>query len=116
METNGTIKIKEINEFKSKGKIPEDRGFFSSLKIDENDIFFHGGCNDKKEFDQIHILDLSNIIFMQKTNLGSLFRTSLLKVSISFSIRICLVTLLTLYTSTVPRRYSSSVDFLEILT
>jgi hypothetical protein len=61
MEINESFKIKEIQVLKCKGKIPEERGFFASEQIDENEILIHGGCNSKKDYDQIHILDTSNI-------------------------------------------------------
>ena len=111
MDNNESIKIKEIQEFKCGGKLPEDRGFFSSLKIDQNDVFLHGGSNDKKEFDQIHILDTSKHSFIQKISLGSLFKTSLPKASFLFSIRIYPDILPTLYALMVLKRSLFSEDF-----
>ena len=60
---NEKIGFKEFLVFKCEGKIPDEKGFFVSNLIGLNEIIIHGGCNYKKEFNQICILNTSIFIF-----------------------------------------------------
>lgn len=61
MENEEKLNIKDIQSIRCEGKLPEERGFFSLEQIDEYELIVHGGCNSKKEYDQIHIFDISII-------------------------------------------------------
>lgn len=63
MEIKEKLNIKDIQSIKCGGKLPEERGFFSLEQIDEYELLVHGGCNSKKDYDQIHIFDISFINF-----------------------------------------------------
>lgn len=63
MEIKEKLNIKDIQSIKCEGKLPEERGFFSLEQIDEFELSVHGGCNSKKDYDQIHIFDISFTIF-----------------------------------------------------
>ena len=74
MEIKEKLIIKDIQSIKCEGKLPEERGFFSLEQIDESEMLIHGGCNSKKDFDQIHIFDLSknNMNFLESRSWKSI--------------------------------------------
>lgn len=74
MENDENMKIKEVQVLECQGRIPDERGLFAIERIDDHELLIHGGCNFKKEYDQIHILDISNFHYRnKKTAFGNLF-------------------------------------------
>ena len=60
MENNFFFNIKEVQSIKCKGiNIPDERGFFPCQQVGQYEILVHGGCNSTKDYNQIHLLDLS---------------------------------------------------------
>jgi len=49
--------IKSIESKSIDGYFPDSRAYFVSLIVDEETLFIHGGCNKKKDYSQIDVMD-----------------------------------------------------------